>query len=146
MQAENQNISGFKCLLPLSSSFSSPFFSFLWHVLQVAQLFLCFQQTSVLSKEPLLFWNVMLHMTPESTSGTSRLPECLFVYVHAYFFFKPHGYHVSASLELNKEQTARILSLPQLQVGSRWYCCPSEQRRPCVCSPRLPHNWPDLVR
>lgn len=34
----------------------------------------------------------------------------------------------------------------QLPMGSRRHRRPAQQWRPCVCPPRLAHNWPDMVR
>lgn len=91
--------------------------SFLW--LQPVQSFLCLQPTSVSSKEPLLFWTVMQHTTPESISGTF-LHTCIFTLpvVHELLCVRvQHMSTYSSSVAASGGIEAVCRSVPPMWVG-----------------------------
>lgn len=117
--------------------FSLPIFlffsGFLSGVLQVEQPFLCLQQTSVLSKEPLLFWTVMLHMTPESISG-SCLSVCVLTYLYCIVTLLLSACLLSNSIEYI--YSSSIAASSGIAVACR-SSRPAEAASPCARAPSL---------
>lgn len=105
----------------------------------------------------LLQWNLTVTTSPEETAPplcvrVSEGSQSLSWYRRATGLVFCNFTHVTPLIQKGFFSSLKMLHLTvfivclQLPVGSRRHRRPAQQWRPCVCPPRLAHNWPDVVR